>query len=233
MSEQEKNALVQYEEQLKRELAGLRNNVEAPSSNRISTKGKLFTLPGGQSSPGPMRVIVLDFIALNQYWSGVYNANVRTPADCQAINKVIKDLAPDPALSPKKQAERCELCAKNKWGTGVRGTGKACKNERKLLIIPPDFTDKTQPMTLIISPTGIKHWDGYVRDLASDHGALPVQMITDISFDPNQTYPTLLFSLPEDVSPKHGRLGEAMHLRAKYAEMLAKIPDPKSEAEAA
>lgn len=222
----ENTSLVQYEEQLKRELAQLRNNVEAPGSNRISTKGKVFTLPGGKSSPGPLRVIVLDFIGLNQYWSGPYNANQRAPADCQALNRVLKELAPDPALSPKLQHKTCEGCPKNQWNTGANGKGKACKNERKLLIMAPDFTAQTEPMTIIVSPTGIKHWDKYVRDLASDHGVMPVQVITDISFEPNASYPTLLFELQN----KHGRLAEAMHMRGKYQEMLARAPEPEAEA---
>lgn len=230
----ENTDLTQYEEQLRRELAGLRNNVEAPSSNRISTKGKVFTLPGGKSSPGPLVAIVMDFIAINQYWSGVYNANVRSPADCQAINRVLKELRPDPALSPKLQHATCDGCPKNAWGTGATGKGKACKNQRKLLLIAPDFTEKTEPMTLIVSPTGVKHWDKFVRDLASDHGAMPVQMVTEISFDPNQSYPTLLFKLNEErngepVSPKHGKLALAMHLRAKYQELL-QAPETQQEA---
>lgn len=233
----ENTDLVQYEEQLKRELAQLKDNVEAPSSNRISTKGKVFTLPDGRKSPGPLVAIVLDFIGINQWWQGVYNANVRAPADCFAIDRVLKNLAPPVQVAgqpkivvpSKPQAARCEICPKNQWGTGVNGTGKACKNQRRLLIVAPDFDDKTQPMTLQVSPTGIKHWDKYVRDVASDHGAMPVQMITSISFDPNQSYPTLLFDLFEE-QPKHGKLGLAMHLRAKYAEMLYKAPEAKQDA---
>lgn len=230
MSDKETNALVQYEEQLKRELAGLRDNVETPSSNRISTKGKLFTMPGGRSDPGPMLAIVLDFIALNQYWSTPYNANTRVPADCQAINRVIKELSPDPALSPKLQHANCKDCPRNQWNTGPNGKGKACKNERKLLLVAPDFNEKSEPMTLIVSPTGTKHWDKYLRDLASDHGVLPVQVITQIRFDPNQSYPTLLFDLPQDPAmQKHGKLALAMHMRGKYQEMLQKN-DPAQEA---
>lgn len=230
----ENTDLVQYEEQLRRELAGLRDQVTAPSSNRITTKGKVFKLPNGQTSPGPLIAIVLDFIAVNQYWAGVYNENQRSPADCQAVNRILKDLRPDPALSPKLQHATCDGCPHDKWGTGPRNVGKACKNQRKLLIVAPDFTAKTEPMTIMVSPTGIKHWDKYVRDLAAD-GVMPVQMVTEISFDPSKSYPTLLFKLNEErngqpVSPKHGQLANAMYLRQKYQEMLVAV---ESQAEAA
>lgn len=222
--ETETNALVAYEEQLKRELAGLKDQVEGPSSNMISTKGKVFTLPDGKASAGPLLCVVLDFIALNQWYSGVYNPNARSPADCLAINRIIKDLAPD-ASSPKPQSASCEGCPRNAWGTGVNGNGKACKNQRRLVIVPANFFEnpKIEPMTIHVSPTGIKHWDKYVRELASDMGAMPVQVITEISFDPAQSYPSLLFSL----EGKHGHLGAAMGLRAKYQEMLMKVPDLK------
>lgn len=239
----EENALVQYEEQLKRELAGLRDNVEAPSSNRISTKGKIFKLPDGRTHPGPLLAVVLDFIGINQYWKGVYNPNVRAPADCYAINKVLKDLAPpvrDPqnpkaAFVANPQAVRCEICPQNKWGTGVNGKGKACKNQRRMIIVAPDFDEKSQPMTLQIPPTATTHWDKFVLDVASDGQMMPIQVITEISFDPNKDYPTLLFKLHEElngvaVSPKHGKLGLAMHLRARYADMLIKTPEAKQDA---
>lgn len=63
-------ALVNYEEQLRQELGQLSKQIEPPSSNKISTKGKLFTLPGGRSSPGPMNVIVLDWVAVNMVYKG-------------------------------------------------------------------------------------------------------------------------------------------------------------------
>jgi hypothetical protein len=50
-------------------------------------------------------------------------------------------------------------------------------------------------MVLYVSPTALKRFDLYVRGLAHVYGLLPIQVITDIAFDPNPTYPTLTFNL--------------------------------------
>lgn len=230
MSDETSTDLVQYEEQLKRELAGLKDQVEGPSSNMISCDGKMFKLPDGTKHPGPLIGVVLDFIAINQWWANAFNKNAYTPSDCVAINRILKNLAPD-ASSPKKQAEACDGCPRNAWNTGANGTGKACKNQRRLIVVPKNFFElpKVQPMTLHVSPTGIKHWDAYVRELAKDLGALPVQVVTEITFDPSVNYPSLMFAL----EGKHGHLAAAMGLRTKSQELLVKIPDMNKPAVAA
>lgn len=218
------NLPVSIQEQLRKELANLSNQVEPPSSNKISTKGKVFTLPDGRSSPGPIRVIVLDFVAINMTYGGPYNPNVRTPPSCWAIGKDLKTMAPS-KLVPKPQSPSCDVCAQNQWGSGAGGNGKACKNQRRLLVIPPDFADGAEPMSLYVSPTGLKGWNRYIdKDLRAEFGVLPIQVVSDIGFDPNQAYPTLTFKYVG----KHGDLERAMALRAKYADILWKEPEARA-----
>lgn len=216
-------ALVNYEEQLRKELGGLSHQIEPPSSNKISTKGKLFTLPGGRNSPGPMSVIVLDWVAVNMVYKGGYNPNVRQPPLCWAIGKNLDELMPSEAVK-EPQGTDCTSCPKNAWGSGQGGKGKACKNQRRLLIVPPDFTPSTDPMSLYVSPTGLKSWNAFVKRLASEQGKLPVQVITKVSFDPQQAYPTLVF----EYEAPHGRLNEAMALRALHQDMLLREPDAQA-----
>ena len=52
---EESKALTNFDEQLRKELAGLSKQIDPPSSNKISTKGKVFTLPDGNSSPDALR----------------------------------------------------------------------------------------------------------------------------------------------------------------------------------
>jgi hypothetical protein len=224
MSEQsESTALVNYEEMLRQELSALPKQIEPPSSNKISTKGKLFTLPGGRSSPGPMQCIVLDWVAINMVYAGVYNPNVRQPPLCWAIGKNLDELRPSDAVKTPQNTD-CATCPKNQWGSGAGGKGKACKNQRRLLVVAPDFSEGDEPMSLYVSPTGLKSWNAYVKRLASEHGKLPVQVITEIAFDPQQSYPTLVFSYKEP----HSRLNEAMKLRTTYQDMLYREPDQQA-----
>lgn len=222
--EQQSTALVNIQEQLRKELAALGGQVEAPSSNKIGTKGKVFTLPTGQASPGPIQAIILDFVTINMSFKGAYNPNVRSPPSCWAIGRNIKELAPS-ANVKTPESDLCETCARNAWGSGQNGSGKACKNQRRLLVIAPDFKPGDEPMTLYVSPTGLKGFNKYLtRDLAGDNGVLPIQVVTEIGFDPNQAYPTLTFKY----AGKHGKLEEAMALRAKYQDILLKEPDAKA-----
>lgn len=223
MSDNESNALVNYEEQLRQELGALSRQIEPPSTNKISTKGKLFTLPDGQSSPGPMQCIVVDWVAHNMLYAGGYNPNLRQPPVCWAIGKVLDEMKPSDSV-PTPQHTDCATCPKNQWGSGQNGKGKACKNQRRLLILPPNFKEGDEPMTLFVSPTGLKSWNKYVKKLAQEQGKLPVQVITEVGFDPQQTYPTLVFAY----KGPHGRLNEVMSLRQLHQDMLYREPDAQA-----
>lgn len=216
----ENTNIVQFDEQLRRELANLKNTLPPPSGNKIKTKGKLFTLPSGQSHPGPMSVVVLDYTAYNEFYPGVYNAKNPVKPVCVALNKVIDELTPSPESTVIQGAE-CDTCPKGQWGSAATGKGKACKNQWKLLLTAEDFNLETEPLTLYVSPSGMKHWTKYVRDLGQIHQMLPVQVLTEISFDANEAYPTLLFKL---LKP-HGKLEVAMALRLRGQELLMRVPE--------
>lgn len=223
---EETTALTAYDEQLRKELATLGGMIDPPSSNKISTKGKVFTLPDGKSSPGPLNAVVLDWVSLNVYYPGAYSATNRTGPACFAIGKVIEELTPSDSAPQKQSATNCADCPKNQWGTGVGGKGKACKNQRRLVLVEPNFTDKSAPMSLYVSPTGLKSWNEYVRRLAVEQEALPVQVVTQITFDPNQAYPTLQFEFVK----RHGELESAMRLRQLSQDVLWREPEGQKAA---
>lgn len=214
-------ALVAYEEQIRQELAALAGAIDPPSSNRISTKGKVFTLPDGSSSSNPLGVVILDFVAFNSYYTAAWNPNVRAKPACWAIGKVIDEMAPSEHV-PKPQHTDCKTCPKGQFGSATNGgKGKACKNIRRLLVLPGDFTDKSEPMTLDVSPTGLKAWNRYVDLLRKEYAVIPLQVVTTVQFDPNQSYPTLQF----EYGDKHANVELAMRLRNRYSDMLYREPD--------
>jgi hypothetical protein len=207
-------------DRIRAELLAMAKRVSAPSSNKISTKGKLFTLPDGKSSTGPLNVVILDFVAVNSFYEGVYNPQNKSPPTCSAVSKDLDTMVPS-ASAPKPQGLNCNDCSKNAWGSGNGGRGKACKNTRRLIVVPPDFTKDTVPMTLYVSPTGLKGWDAYIRRLVIEYTARPIDVTTTISFDPNHMYPSLQFSFGE-LNPN---VAVAEYLRTLHAEMLNREPD--------
>ena len=188
----------------------------------ISTKAKVFTLPDGSASDQPLRCIILDFAAANTYFEGVYNPKDIKPPACFALGRVIADMAPSDN-SPAKQNSTCTGCPKFEWGSDPQGgKGKACKNTRRVVVVPTNATEKTQPWVLSVSPTALKFFDKYVNSL-SDMGTHPIEVITEISFAPEEAYPSLRF----EVIDKHDSLDVAWALKEQAQDIL--FQEPKIE----
>jgi hypothetical protein len=185
------------QDELRKELDTLKERVDPPSGFKISTKGKVFTLPDGSSDDGPMTCVILDWVSANVWFEGLYNPkDIKAPA-CFAIGRIVNDLAPV-EHSPKKQHTECKGCPQNEWGSHPQGgKGKACKNTRRLLIAPLDADENTMPWVIDVSPTGLKHFDKYVNTL-SDNGKHPIEVVTEISFEESEAFPSLRF---KPVSP--------------------------------
>lgn len=216
--------LVDIEAQIAKELAELDKTVAPPSGHRVSLKGKTFTFPDGKTSPGPITAVVLDWRNINAYYKGAYNpAKVESPV-CFAVSKNIEDLKPSPNCSDP-QAATCANgeCPWNEWGSAAGGgRGKACKNQIRIAIVPPDATEKTPPWTIDLAPSSTTAFNNYVNNCKSQEAKLPVQMAVKIDFDPNESYPKLTFSdavaLPGDLVPL------MMELRRGTGAMLDKEP---------
>jgi len=214
-----KKSVVNIQDELKKELTGLKDRVEPPSGYMISTKGKVFNLPNGSSSDGPLTCVVLDWATANTYFEGIYNPKDIKPPVCFAIADEPAKAAPSDK-APKKQAELCADCPKNEWGSDPQGgKGKACKNTRRLLIVPIDATEKTPPWIISVSPTGLKYFDKYVNTLA-DMGTHPIEVTTDISFEASDAFPSLRF----EVVDKHDNLNIMWALKGQGQEILHQEP---------
>ncbi len=229
--EETPNLPVNIEDQIKKQLQEQKGQLGALPSNKIQLKNKKFTLPDGQSSDGPLECIVLDFAWFMVHYPGVYNsANPQQP-NCFAVGRENPDggnLAPHDTVE-KPQHSDCKDCPKNEWGSAPTGKGKACKNQRRLIVVPPDFDEETEPMTVYVSPQGLKHWDKYVSRLNNEHSLLPVQVVTAISFDADQSYPLLKFALVD----RHQRVNDAWALRERSQDLLFRELETKVEEKAA
>lgn len=217
-AEETKNLPISIEDQIKKELLAQKGQIGALPSNKIQLKGKEFTLPDGQKSNGPMEVIVLDFVWFMAHYPGVYDASNPQQPNCFAVGRDRPDsgLLGPPESVKKPQAENCAVCPKNEWKSAPTGKGKACKNQRRLIIVPADFDEESEALTMYVSPGGLKNFDAYVVRLRSEHGILPAQAITEISFDTNQTYPLLQFKFVG----KHDNMNAAWSLKERFQDVL-------------
>ena len=174
----------------------IRRTIAAPQSKKISTKGKVFTLPNGDASPGPLKAVILDYVTMNSYYPNAYNPQNIAEPECFALGRYIDELAPG-SKAKKPQNATCNGCPMNEWGSAPVGRGKACKNQRRLVLAAPDATDPTGLMTLYVTPSGLAAFDAHVSRIAKEYGSTPIRVVSEISFNPNEAYPTLVFNVAE------------------------------------
>lgn len=219
--------VVNVEAEIEKQLSELKNRIGAPPSNKITTKGKKFALPSGSTSNGPLNVIILDWRWLLAHYPGKFNAKSPQDPDCFAvgINKPESgQLVPHESIA-KPKAENCSVCPLNEWGSDPNGAGKACKNQLRLLVIAPDADDDTEPLTLYVSPTALKNFFAYASELASVHNLLVINVTTEISFDPNETYPKLCFKMGE----RHANINAMWALKTQYEDMVTRPIELKAK----
>ena len=205
--------LVSIKDALKAQVALLSSRIAPPTGNKIrATQDKQFILPDGTKTPGPLSLVIVDFSTTHEFYETGFDKDNILPPGCFAIGSDPKKMFPS-ANVPNKQADDCQSCPMNQWGSN--GKGKACGNGRLLAVLPPDSTADTPMWLLRLSATAIKEFDGYVAGVARSHQAMPIEVITTISFDPNQTYAKMVCSDPQpniNLAEHFGRQAEAKEL---------------------
>lgn len=202
--------VMSIQERLRAEVAGIQERVGAPGGDVISvTQDKMFKLPDGAKHPGPMDVVIVDFVSSNSFYEHNFDPNNISPPACFAISPNPSQLTPS-NNSPVRQSDSCATCPMNQFGSD--GKGKACKNTRLLALLPVDADNDTPIMVLKVSPTGIKAFDSYVTSVARSFQLPPLGVVTEVCFDDGVTYASLRFKNPrpnENIELAFARRDEA------------------------
>ena len=158
----------------------------------LSVKGKKFTL--GEEKLGTiLNVVILADVFDHAYYDRPYDPDVISPPACFAINTSNSDLAPS-ITSPTPQAENCNVCPMNEFGSSQNGKGKACRNGRRLLIAATTngVPDLDNLAIINLAPTSLKAYARYAKGLATVK-KLPIwAVITTLSFDDDSTWPQIV-----------------------------------------
>lgn len=172
------------------EVAAMQNRISAPSGDRITaSQSKKFKLPNGLQVD-TLECVIVDFSAGNMYYDSDFDRDNIVPPKCFALGLEPAILVPSDN-SPDKQAESCSTCWANQFKS--KGKGKACSNGRFLALLPLDADAETQLQILKVSSTAIRGFDALVGSVARSYN-MPVRgVVTEISFDPNQEYATMVF----------------------------------------
>lgn len=135
-------AVAKWDEELARQA-----ELAAGMENSTAT-GQFFGLKSGvlsfNDAPLPnneMAVIVLDAVLENVYYEGKYDPDSPQSPMCFAFGRDEKTMAPhqiviDAGNQQCGASGLCNGCEMNEFGTAEVGRGKACRNTRRLAMIP-------------------------------------------------------------------------------------------------
>lgn len=167
---------------------------ERPSLSKISLKAGVMSYAGSAVKNNAMDCIVLSAAYRNTFYKGRYDANnIKNPA-CFALNTTDKGMVPD-GIVTTPQHSTCDSCPNREWGSDPNGgRGKACKESRRLVLLPASVLEDADPVNAIktgelaildLPVTSVKHYSNYINVLAASIG-LPVwACVTNISVKPN------------------------------------------------
>ncbi len=174
------------------------NLSEGGDGNFISVKGGEFSYRGTDLG-SELPVVILAFCQDYTFYDSKFDTDNPKPPACFAVADVKpRDLTPHED-APKPQADECDACELNEFGSDG-GKGKACRNHYRLAVIPADSDFENAEIAFIrISPTGYRRFESYVKKLKNKHSIHPIGCVTELSFDPDVDYESIICTMQEEI----------------------------------
>jgi hypothetical protein len=151
--------------------AGVEQEARVGGGQFISFKSGQISYQGNTIKGNELDVIAIDSIYENSYNPVKFDPDNPQPPVCYALGRDEEELAPHPECADP-QSDKCEGCPHNEFGTADNGKGKACKNTRRIAVIPGDPLDedviRTAEAAFIRLPvTSVKGWASFVKTVAA------------------------------------------------------------------
>lgn len=196
-------AVATWEEELAKQ-AEVASVMEANSGG-----GQFFSIRAGvlqwQDAPLPgneMAVIILDSILENVYYEGEYDPDNPQGPTCFAFGRDEKDIAPHEIVvaAGNDQAPACNGCPMNEFGSADKGKGKACKNTRRLAMIPAgkfmkdgsldliedlEHYETAEPGYMKLPVMSVKGYSTFVKQVATSLRRPPFGIVTRVKVIPD------------------------------------------------
>lgn len=199
-------ALVKWDEELAKQ-AEIAAGMEANTGG-----GQFFSLKSGilswQDAPLPnnqMAVVILDSILENVFYEGKYDPDTPQGPTCFAFGRDEKDMAPhqiviDGGTKMCGASGLCSGCEMNEWGSSDVGRGKACRNTRRLAMIPAGTFNQAGKFELIddeehfastaigfmkLPVTSVKGYASFVKQVAGALRRPPFGIVTKVKVVPD------------------------------------------------
>lgn len=181
--------LANYDEMLAA-LAKKATAIEKPTTSNIGTRAGILTYNGTPVPDNKLNVIIIASTHANLFYEGAYDEKNPTNPVCYAYSEDGENMVPHPKSS-KPQHTDCDSCPWNKWESDPNGgRGKACKNSRRLALIPQDTTvedlQTAEIATMQLPVTSVKIWAQYVNKLSTLFSRPPLGVYTTIGSVPDR-----------------------------------------------
>lgn len=184
-------ALVSWEDKLAAYATEAAAEEQVFGGKFLSLKAGRLTLDKVPCAQNKLDVIVIASTTEYALYEGKYDPNNPQPPVCYAFGKDEQTMAPH-EKSVKPQHENCFHCPKNQWGSDPEGgKGKACKNTRRLALLPADVVNNPEGIAdaeeiyLKLPVMSVKNWALYVNNVAAQYKRPPFGVITSISTEPD------------------------------------------------
>jgi len=128
----------------------------APMGRNFSFKGGQMVFDGAPVRDNEVVVIIAGAVIEKAFYEGDYDPDQPEAPVCFAFNTDPDELAPNPDDVASLQNDVCATCEWNKFGSADRGKGKACKDVRRLALIPAGTIDKKGEIQLVEDPKEIE-----------------------------------------------------------------------------
>ena len=212
---------------------------EAPKGGFLSFKGGNISYDDQLIPGNTMDVIVVDFLLENGIFRDKYNANKPASPMCYAIGRDEESLKPHQDCEEPQHTD-CETCPNNEWGSDPEGgRGKACKNTRRIAMIPADCLKngvegirKAGTVMCKLPVMSVKNFSTFINQCTKAMELPPFGVVVRMNTKP---HPTSLFQVNWTIlnSIENQEYMEALYNKHVAAEKMLFQPYPKMEEEAA
>lgn len=182
-----KNQIALFEDQLAQLAMDTVKAEQSGTTAFLSTKGGTLTYRGNPVTNNSLACVILSAPVERLFYDSRYDPTKIVGPKCFAIASVATGMGPAKNVEAPEHAT-CEGCPRNEWGSAANGgKGKACRETRRLLLIPADSIGSPEAVSVAevaaLRPpvTSLKNYATYVQTIAATIKRPPLAVITEIS----------------------------------------------------
>jgi hypothetical protein len=195
-----------WEEELEKEAAQYAKQEESVVTGAFfGTKSGVLTWQDEPLKNNTLIGVILDSVLENVYYEGEWDPDNPAGPKCFAFGRDEAEMIPHEIVFKAGNqmcgaSKLCNGCEMNEWGSANKGAGKACKNSRRLAIIPAGVLDANGKVKVTedvehyesatvgfmrLPVTSVKGYAGYVKQLSAALKRPPHGVITKIYLVPD------------------------------------------------